>query len=260
MSPTDVIDDRSSFEAEFKHIIPRPLLHQHFIVALLNDVYGIQARSGCACAGPYGHRLFSVDESDSRKMLNIVNKGECCVKLGWARVNFNYFIPEEEVDFIIEAVNQIAKYGWRLLPFYEIEIASGAFKHRTFDAKSRLLNLQDFSIDRPSQQTLHSGTPRYQHTLKAAKKLYKNAPAILRKMMAEHNLKEIVDYVGGQTPSALLKSHRWYHLPSSIARILLAEQPPQGKLLARLFRSKKAGYAASEIEAASPTAVWSNEQ
>lgn len=31
----------------------RPLLlHYHFVAALLNDLYGIQARSGCACAGP----------------------------------------------------------------------------------------------------------------------------------------------------------------------------------------------------------------
>lgn len=28
-------------------------LHHHFVCALLNDLFGIQARSGCSCAGPY---------------------------------------------------------------------------------------------------------------------------------------------------------------------------------------------------------------
>ena len=29
------------------------LLHHNFVCAVLNDVFGIQARAGCACAGPY---------------------------------------------------------------------------------------------------------------------------------------------------------------------------------------------------------------
>jgi len=28
-------------------------LHYNFICALLNDLFGIQVRAGCACAGPY---------------------------------------------------------------------------------------------------------------------------------------------------------------------------------------------------------------
>ncbi|MDH5491596.1 MAG: aminotransferase class V-fold PLP-dependent enzyme, partial [Myxococcales bacterium] len=32
-------------------------LHHNFVASLLNDLFGIQARAGCSCAGPYGHRL-----------------------------------------------------------------------------------------------------------------------------------------------------------------------------------------------------------
>ena len=32
------------------------LLHANFVVAVLSDLFGIQARSGCFCAGPYIHR------------------------------------------------------------------------------------------------------------------------------------------------------------------------------------------------------------
>jgi selenocysteine lyase/cysteine desulfurase len=41
------------------------LLHGSFVAALLNDLFGIQARGGCACAGPYGHALLHVNESSS---------------------------------------------------------------------------------------------------------------------------------------------------------------------------------------------------
>ena len=34
--------------------------HHHFLAALINDLLGIQARSGCACAGPYGWQLLGL--------------------------------------------------------------------------------------------------------------------------------------------------------------------------------------------------------
>ena len=41
---------------------PRGLLHSNFVVAVLSDLFGIQARSGCFCAGPYIHRAYPVDD------------------------------------------------------------------------------------------------------------------------------------------------------------------------------------------------------
>ena len=40
-------------------------LHGPFVATLLNDLFGIQARGGCACAGPYGHTLLNVDKTES---------------------------------------------------------------------------------------------------------------------------------------------------------------------------------------------------
>jgi selenocysteine lyase/cysteine desulfurase len=37
------------------------VLHHNFVVALLNDLFGIQARGGCACAGPFGQALLGID-------------------------------------------------------------------------------------------------------------------------------------------------------------------------------------------------------
>ena len=43
-------------------------LHHNFVVALLNDLFGIQARGGCSCAGPYGHRLLGIDIATSLEL------------------------------------------------------------------------------------------------------------------------------------------------------------------------------------------------
>lgn len=40
-------------------------LHGPFVAKLLNDLFGIQARGGCACAGPYAHGLLKVDKAKS---------------------------------------------------------------------------------------------------------------------------------------------------------------------------------------------------
>lgn len=52
-------------------------LHGPFVAKLLNDLFGIQARGGCACAGPYGHSLLKVDEYQShafRSAIEMVRK------------------------------------------------------------------------------------------------------------------------------------------------------------------------------------------
>lgn len=49
-------------------------LNGPFVAKLLNDIFGIQARGGCACAGPYGHRLLNVDKSHSLGMRSLVKK------------------------------------------------------------------------------------------------------------------------------------------------------------------------------------------
>ncbi|CAN1342765.1 hypothetical protein LINPERPRIM_LOCUS39560 [Linum perenne] len=49
-------------------------LHGPFVAVLLNDLFGIQARGGCACAGPYGHRLLGVDEATSLEIRTSIQK------------------------------------------------------------------------------------------------------------------------------------------------------------------------------------------
>ena len=105
-------------------------LHHNFVVALLNDLFGIQSRGGCSCAGPYGHRLLGIDIETSHEFEREIARGCEGIKPGWVRVNFNYFISEAVFEFILDAVDLVAREGWRLLPEYAFDAASGLWRHR----------------------------------------------------------------------------------------------------------------------------------
>jgi hypothetical protein len=105
-------------------------LHHNFVVALLNDLFGIQSRGGCSCAGPYGHRLLGIDLERSHEFEREIAGGCEGIKPGWVRVNFNYFISDTVADYIVEAVTLVARDGWRLLGDYLFDPVTGRWRHR----------------------------------------------------------------------------------------------------------------------------------
>jgi selenocysteine lyase/cysteine desulfurase len=105
-------------------------LHHNFVVALLNDLFGVQSRGGCSCAGPYGHRLLGIDLERSHEFEREITGGCEGIKPGWVRVNFNYFISDTVADYVIEAVRLVARDGWRLLGDYRFDADTGRWLHR----------------------------------------------------------------------------------------------------------------------------------
>ena len=105
-------------------------LHHNFVVAVLNDLFGIQARGGCSCAGPYGHRLLGIDIERSHEFEREITGGCEGIKPGWVRVNFNYFLSDTVADYVIDAVRLVARDGWRLLGDYLFDPESGRWRHR----------------------------------------------------------------------------------------------------------------------------------
>jgi selenocysteine lyase/cysteine desulfurase len=119
-------------------------LHHNLVVPLLNDVFGIQARGGCSCAGPYGHRLLGLSPEASAAFDHQSMLGRHGIKPGWARLSFNYFITEEVFNYLVRAVDLVATSGWRLLDDYAFDLASGIWTHRRGPAHP-LLRLRDLS-------------------------------------------------------------------------------------------------------------------
>ena len=114
-------------------VVRRPggrYLHHNYVVALLHDLFGIQARGGCSCAGPYGHRLLGIDIERSHEFEREIARGCEGIKPGWTRVSFNYFISEAVFQYLVEAVGLVAREGWKLVPLYRFDPVSALWRHR----------------------------------------------------------------------------------------------------------------------------------
>ncbi len=106
------------------------ILHPKFVTRLLNDLFGIQTRAGCSCAGPYGHQLMQIQTqvSDFYRCL-ITNAGYAGIKPGWVRLNLHYSMTEAEVDYFIAAVKFVLSHGFKFLSRYEFNIKTGEWNH-----------------------------------------------------------------------------------------------------------------------------------
>ncbi|MBL6699179.1 MAG: aminotransferase class V-fold PLP-dependent enzyme [Luminiphilus sp.] len=127
-------------------------LHYGYVVSLLNDLFGIQARGGCSCAGPYGHALLGMDMNYSRAIQSEMAAGNVILRPGWVRLNFNYFISESEFDYLLGAIELVAQHAWRVLPYYDFDIASGVWRFQD-EVRSLPVSLEDLAFDQLESKT-----------------------------------------------------------------------------------------------------------
>ncbi|RLN65923.1 hypothetical protein BBJ29_009180 [Phytophthora kernoviae] len=125
-------------------------LHHNYICALLNDLFGIQIRGGCQCAGPYGARLLGVNKEHTIALGNAVTEDDEVIKPGVLRMSFPYFSDDAEVEYILDAVHFVADHGWKFLPQYDFDMHTAVWRHTSISesdlsAKSCLSELQFFS-------------------------------------------------------------------------------------------------------------------
>ncbi len=104
-------------------------LHPKLVTRLLNDLFGIQSRAGCSCAGPYGHRLLGLDPSLGGLHRELVLSGVQGFKPGWVRLCLHYSMDHETVEFIARAVEFLAEHGGRFLPLYRFDPRTGSWSH-----------------------------------------------------------------------------------------------------------------------------------
>lgn len=155
-------------------------LHPKFVTTLLNDLFGIQSRAGCSCAGPYGHRLLDIDYDTSEQYRKWIRQGFSGIKPGWCRISLHYAMDDAEVNFIIDAVEFIAEYGHRFLPVYNFDLATGAWTH-----KKIAVSLQAFSLEaalecggaKPRTLSASERIERYAHYIAEAQRLAKELTA-----------------------------------------------------------------------------------
>jgi len=183
-------------------------LHHNFVVALLNDLFGIQARGGCSCAGPYGHRLLGIDITTSLEFQEQIALGCEGIKPGWVRVNFTYFLSEAVFSFILDAVDLVANEGWKLLPWYRFDAATGLWRHVAGLAEPPM-SLDAVSFD---AEGLHAATHRHHEQESALQRYLAEARALLADPPGE----PATQAPEGPTGDAFERL-RWFWLPGELA-------------------------------------------
>ncbi len=103
-------------------------VHQQLFTRMLSDVYGIQTRGGCACAGPYAHRLLGIDRASSETLHHELLAGKELEKPGWVRLNFSALMDDATASYITGSVLDLLDRLDEIVPRYDYDPAAAGFK------------------------------------------------------------------------------------------------------------------------------------
>ena len=118
-------------------------LHPRLITTLLNDLFGIQSRAGCSCAGPYGHQLLGIDEHRAEEYRTWITRGYHGIKPGWCRVGFHYVFDEDELEYLLKCVEFVAEHGHRFVHRYHFDARSGGWQHKDWQPQALSFSVQE---------------------------------------------------------------------------------------------------------------------
>jgi len=110
-------------------------IHHNLVTRLLNDRYGIQVRGGCSCAGTYGHFLLDVDFGMSKEITDMIDSGDLSLKPGWIRLSLHPTMTDSELDFIINAIGEIAEKANEWSSDYIYDKHTNEYFHRIIPQK-----------------------------------------------------------------------------------------------------------------------------
>ena len=114
-------------------------LHYNYVCAILNDLFGIQTRGGCQCAGPFSQRLLGLSTIDQygEEVPNKINeevenallyhkeKAEL-LRPGYTRLSLPFKgLREVEIDYVLKALAWTAENAWAFLPQYRCNHRTG---------------------------------------------------------------------------------------------------------------------------------------
>ena len=138
-------------------------LHPRLITTLLNDLFGIQSRAGCSCAGPYGHQLLGIDEHKAEEYRSWITRGYHGIKPGWCRVGFHYVFDQAEVEYLLSCVEFVAEHGHRFVHQYHFDARTGGWQHKGWRQAKVLFSLHEALLGEPIGPRALPAEVRSQH-------------------------------------------------------------------------------------------------
>ncbi|KAL8616794.1 hypothetical protein ACOMHN_017831 [Nucella lapillus] len=221
-------------------------LHHNYVSALLNDLFGIQARGGCACAGPYAMDLLGLTEEKAAVLEELLAEDSRLDRVhlrrymeyshreilrpGFTRLNLPYFLSQDQLDFVLQAVTLVAQHGWRLLPQYMFNPETGEWQHRerqVFKERKWLGHISyasgqmEYSVPKVTPKAPLPQT--FEDCLETAKQLFSKAEKS-RTKLADQTL--LFDEEA--------RPYRWFLLPSEASGILSGARGVRPRLASSL--------------------------
>lgn len=135
-------------------------LHHRFVVAVLNDVFGIQATAHSSIVEAMSispqlavqyeqllldqqplHQLIDQQAEAAGESDNASGGGtgtgaatpppNACLAPGFTQVTLPFFMADAEVCFVMEALKMVATEAWKLLPQYECDERTAEWRHQS---------------------------------------------------------------------------------------------------------------------------------
>jgi len=104
-------------------------IHYNLVVKILSDMFGIQVRGGCACAGTYGHYLLDVSYDKSHNITEKINSGDLSDKPGWVRLSMHPTMTNAELADFTAAIRYISENIAKLRNDYTYDRKKNDFVH-----------------------------------------------------------------------------------------------------------------------------------
>ena len=183
---------------------------------VLSDLFGIQARSGCFCAGPYIHRAYPIDDTWSKHMHAEAVRGRLGARLAFTRLSFPYYTSDASLAYVLAAVHLLAGEGSKLLPDYRFDPDTGLWEHRARVAGDNRLAAM---LDAPPPAFGRAPESVLASQLEAAKEIVRTAGE-----------RRNTSLVPDPPRSEQFERHRWFALPdASGTPVTVGSGAPRGR-------------------------------
>jgi selenocysteine lyase/cysteine desulfurase len=205
-------------------------LHYNYVCALLNDLFGIQSRGGCQCAGPFAQYLLGLHGSVNAAVEEcLVHTKDELLRPGFTRLSLPTFGTTDAIErYVVRAIAWVAQHGWKCMHVYRCNHRTGEWRHKSRPGaplgktERKWLSHYRTSLQQP-QPTLQqpqarsgpSPVPTLEEALSTADKLLKivvqDHSSLMQAVKMSHEENE---------DSSTLSSLRWYVYPKEVAVFL----------------------------------------
>jgi selenocysteine lyase/cysteine desulfurase len=213
-------------------------LHYNYVCAILNDLFGIQSRGGCQCSGPYSQNLLGLTNIVDGKevpseanlaienaLLHFKERAEL-LRPGYTRLSLPFKgLSNEEAEFVLKALEWVAKNGWALMCQYRCNHRTGEWRH--FSRQGKPLGrterkwLSHFDMHEKTKFTIGRNSENLnrvlENTLDNANYQLLVARTEQRYIMQALKMSDDSEILKGD---ANLEKLRWYVYPKECAQVL----------------------------------------